>query len=40
VAKSLIGQGYHLARPLHGGLEAWNAAFRRENLTENNTASA
>ncbi|NVM76435.1 membrane protein DedA with SNARE-associated domain/rhodanese-related sulfurtransferase [Duganella sp. SG902] len=28
VAKTLISQGYHRARPLHGGLEAWNAAFR------------
>jgi membrane protein DedA with SNARE-associated domain/rhodanese-related sulfurtransferase len=27
VAKGLIGHGYHRARPLHGGLEAWNAAF-------------
>ena len=27
VAKELIGHGYHRARPLLGGLEAWNAAF-------------
>ncbi|MYM21912.1 sulfurtransferase [Duganella sp. FT135W] len=42
VAKGLIGHGYHLARPLHGGLEAWNAAFRAptESLPEDNTASA
>ncbi|MBV7536266.1 VTT domain-containing protein [Duganella sp. sic0402] len=40
VAKNLIGQGYHLARPLHGGLEAWNAAFRSETLSQDNTASA
>jgi rhodanese-related sulfurtransferase len=40
VAKNLIGQGYHLARPLHGGLEAWNAAFRSETLNQDNTASA
>jgi membrane protein DedA with SNARE-associated domain/rhodanese-related sulfurtransferase len=40
VAKALVGQGYHRARPLHGGLEAWNAAFRSETLQENNTASA
>jgi membrane protein DedA with SNARE-associated domain/rhodanese-related sulfurtransferase len=40
VAKNLIGKGYHLARPLHGGLEAWNAEFRREPLPEDHTASA
>lgn len=41
VAKGLIGHGYHRARPLHGGLEAWNAAFgARDNLSEDNTASA
>jgi membrane protein DedA with SNARE-associated domain/rhodanese-related sulfurtransferase len=40
VAKGLIGQGYHQARPLHGGLEAWNAAFRSEALSHDNTASA
>ena len=41
VAKSLIGQGYPHARPLHGGLEAWNAAFRSESLPQDNkTASA
>ncbi|MRW91347.1 sulfurtransferase [Duganella sp. FT80W] len=41
VAKGLIGHGYHRARPLHGGLEAWNAAFgNRDTLPEDNTASA
>ncbi|WP_373990877.1 VTT domain-containing protein [Duganella sp. BuS-21] len=42
VAKALIGKGYHRARPLHGGLEAWNAAFRpgEENLREDQAASA
>lgn len=42
VAKTLIGKGYHRARPLHGGLEAWNAAFRAEDepAREDNTASA
>ncbi|MTV40618.1 VTT domain-containing protein [Duganella radicis] len=42
VAKTLIGQGYHRARPLHGGLEAWNAAFRAptETLGEDSRASA
>lgn len=41
VAKALVGQGYHRARPLHGGLDAWNAAFgaSRDDLPEN-TASA
>lgn len=28
VAKQLHGHGYTLARPLHGGLEAYNTAFR------------
>jgi membrane protein DedA with SNARE-associated domain/rhodanese-related sulfurtransferase len=28
VAKRLHGQGFHRAKPLHGGLEAWNAAYR------------
>jgi rhodanese-related sulfurtransferase len=27
VAKELLAHGFHRARPLHGGLEAWNAAF-------------
>ncbi|MES2077264.1 MAG: VTT domain-containing protein [Pseudomonadota bacterium] len=27
VAKQLLAHGYHRAKPLHGGLEAWNAAF-------------
>ncbi|WP_343730308.1 VTT domain-containing protein [Duganella sp.] len=43
VAKALIGHGYHRARPLHGGLEAWNAAFRAPGETlaeEDNRASA
>jgi membrane protein DedA with SNARE-associated domain/rhodanese-related sulfurtransferase len=41
VAKGLIGHGYHRARPLHGGLEAWHAAFsNRDTLSEDNTASA
>jgi membrane protein DedA with SNARE-associated domain/rhodanese-related sulfurtransferase len=43
VAKALVGQGFHLARPLHGGLEAWNAAFRAPSeplQAEDNTASA
>lgn len=30
VAKHLHGHGYHRAKPLHGGLDAWNAANRRE----------
>jgi membrane protein DedA with SNARE-associated domain/rhodanese-related sulfurtransferase len=42
VAKGLIGHGYKRAQPLHGGLDAWNAAFGTpqpvsENV--NNTAS-
>jgi hypothetical protein len=28
VAKQLHDHGYSLARPLHGGLEAYNTAFR------------
>jgi membrane protein DedA with SNARE-associated domain/rhodanese-related sulfurtransferase len=41
VAKGLIGHGYHRARPLHGGLDAWNSAFgaQREVVPED-TASA
>jgi rhodanese-related sulfurtransferase len=27
VAKELKGRGFTLARPLHGGLDAWNARF-------------
>jgi membrane protein DedA with SNARE-associated domain/rhodanese-related sulfurtransferase len=30
VAKQLIGHGFHRARPLHGGLDAWNAAANEE----------
>ncbi|TFW19090.1 VTT domain-containing protein [Duganella callida] len=42
VAKGLISHGYHRARPLHGGLDAWNAAFgnQRETVPEDNAASA
>jgi rhodanese-related sulfurtransferase len=29
VAKELHAHGYTMARPLHGGLDAWNSAFRR-----------
>ncbi|HAT33165.1 MAG TPA: sulfurtransferase [Janthinobacterium sp.] len=32
VAKQLHAHGYHRAKPLHGGLDAWNAAFRVEQL--------
>jgi rhodanese-related sulfurtransferase len=41
VAKGLIGNGYKRARPLHGGLDAWNAAFGTpaQEVAENNTAS-
>jgi membrane protein DedA with SNARE-associated domain/rhodanese-related sulfurtransferase len=41
VAKQLIGHGYKSAKPLHGGLDAWNAAFgAREPVSQDNTASA
>jgi membrane protein DedA with SNARE-associated domain/rhodanese-related sulfurtransferase len=41
VAKQLVGHGYKTARPLHGGLDAWNAAFGvREPVSEDNIASA
>ena len=41
VAKQLIGQGYKRAKPLHGGLDAWNAAFgKRDPVVEDHTASA
>lgn len=30
IAKQLHGHGYTLARPLHGGLEAYNSAFRED----------
>jgi len=41
VAKGLISQGYHRARPLFGGLDAWNAEFRKTDpVAEDNTASA
>ena len=30
VAKQLLAHGYHRAKPLHGGLEAWNTAFAAE----------
>jgi membrane protein DedA with SNARE-associated domain/rhodanese-related sulfurtransferase len=30
VAKQLHSHGYKLARPLHGGLDAWNLAFRAD----------
>lgn len=33
VAKQLHSHGYKLARPLHGGLDAWNLAFRAEPIT-------
>jgi membrane protein DedA with SNARE-associated domain/rhodanese-related sulfurtransferase len=42
VAKGLIGNGYKRARPLHGGLDAWNAAFgtpAAPQVAENHTAS-
>jgi membrane protein DedA with SNARE-associated domain/rhodanese-related sulfurtransferase len=41
VAKGLIGNGYKRARPLHGGLDAWNAAFGApaQEVAENHTAS-
>jgi membrane protein DedA with SNARE-associated domain/rhodanese-related sulfurtransferase len=41
VAKQLVGHGYKAAKPLHGGLDAWNAAFgAREPVSQDNTASA
>lgn len=30
VAKQLLGKGFHRARPLHGGLDAWNAHHGRQ----------
>jgi len=30
VAKQMFAQGYEYARPLHGGLDAWNTAFAHE----------
>lgn len=40
VAKELISHGYTRARPLHGGLDAWNAAFGTpREVDEGNTAS-
>lgn len=40
VAKELIGHGYSRAKPLHGGLDAWNAAFGvPREVDEGNTAS-
>jgi membrane protein DedA with SNARE-associated domain/rhodanese-related sulfurtransferase len=42
VAKGLIGHGYKRAQPLHGGLDAWNAAFgapQPVGENANNTAS-
>lgn len=40
VAKELIGHGYSRAKPLHGGLDAWNAAFGApREVDEGNTAS-
>jgi membrane protein DedA with SNARE-associated domain/rhodanese-related sulfurtransferase len=38
VAKQLHAHGYHRAKPLLGGLEAWNAAFRPQPLAVNATA--
>ena len=41
VAKQLVGHGYKAAKPLHGGLEAWNAAFGvAEPVSHDKTASA
>jgi membrane protein DedA with SNARE-associated domain/rhodanese-related sulfurtransferase len=41
VAKQLIGYGYNYAKPLHGGLDAWNAEFgEREQVPAGTTASA
>jgi membrane protein DedA with SNARE-associated domain/rhodanese-related sulfurtransferase len=41
VAKQLVGYGYNYAKPLHGGLDAWNAAFgERQPVQADNTASA
>ena len=40
VAKELISHGYTRAQPLHGGLDAWNAAFGTpREVDEGNTAS-
>ena len=40
VAKGLIGHGYKRAQPLHGGLDAWNAAFGApQPVSTDNTAS-
>jgi hypothetical protein len=30
VAKQMLAKGYSYARPLHGGLDAWNSAFAHE----------
>lgn len=42
VAKQLAAHGYHRAKPLHGGLEAWNLAFglERQAEAEDRTVSA
>lgn len=41
VAKQLIGYGYNYAKPLHGGLDAWNAAFGTpQPVSTDHTASA
>jgi membrane protein DedA with SNARE-associated domain/rhodanese-related sulfurtransferase len=40
VAKELHGHGYLLAKPLQGGLDAWNAAFRPGELEEEEGSSA
>ncbi|MGV7208887.1 VTT domain-containing protein [Oxalobacteraceae bacterium A2-2] len=34
VAKELHGHGFLRARPLHGGLDAWNAAFPRASVLD------
>jgi membrane protein DedA with SNARE-associated domain/rhodanese-related sulfurtransferase len=40
VAKELHAHGYLQAKPLHGGLDAWNAAFRQDSLAEEEGSSA
>lgn len=40
VAKELKQHGFTLARPLHGGLDAWNAAFGMRPVVDQETGAA
>jgi membrane protein DedA with SNARE-associated domain/rhodanese-related sulfurtransferase len=39
VAKQLHAHGYHRAKPLHGGLDAWNAAYRPQAAEASNAGA-